>query len=231
MLIGICGKAGAGKDTIGDYLIENYGFEKIALADPIKRIVKDVFVLDDHTVYDREAREKNLDKWDGWSVRKLLQYVGTELFREKIDPAIWVKSLWYRVQANPEKNYVVTDIRFPNELQFFKDNSEDGEFTCFKVIRDGYDGSVGLSGHESEKYDLDGDYELSNNSTMKDLYEKIDEIMEEISIPKSETGVDELIVVESFDLSSTTFIEDINVASTIADGEHIVTEFMGGENG
>ena len=42
MLVGICGKAGAGKDTVGDYLIDKYGFKKIALADPIKRLVKDV---------------------------------------------------------------------------------------------------------------------------------------------------------------------------------------------
>jgi pyruvate dehydrogenase E1 component alpha subunit len=63
MLVGICGRAGAGKDTIGDYLIQKYNFKKISLADPIKRLVKDVFVLDDHTVYDRVAREQELEKW------------------------------------------------------------------------------------------------------------------------------------------------------------------------
>ena len=45
MIIGITGKAGAGKDTVADYLISHEGFKKIALADPIKRLVKDVFEI------------------------------------------------------------------------------------------------------------------------------------------------------------------------------------------
>ena len=107
MLVGICGKAGSGKDTVGDYLVKEYHFKKISLADPIKRLVEDVFVLDKHTVYDRVAREQPLEKWPGWTVRKLLQFIGTELFREKIDDAIWVKSLWYRICEDQGNNYVV----------------------------------------------------------------------------------------------------------------------------
>jgi dephospho-CoA kinase len=42
MLVGVCGKAGAGKDTIADYLVNAYKFKKIALEDPIKRLVKDI---------------------------------------------------------------------------------------------------------------------------------------------------------------------------------------------
>lgn len=179
MLIGICGKAGSGKDTIGDYLVENYGFERIALADPIKRMVKDVFVLDDHTVYDRVARERDLPEWNGWSVRKLLQFVGTELFRRNIEPDIWVKSLWLRVKSNPDKNYVVTDIRFPNELQFFVDNGGEN-FVSFKTVRNGCDGTVGLVSHESEAYDLNAQYEFDNNGTIVDLYNKVDLVMEKI---------------------------------------------------
>ena len=176
MLVGICGKAGAGKDTIGDYLINKYKFKKIALADPIKRLVKDVFALDDHTVYDRVAREQPLERWPNWTVRTLLQYIGTELFRENIDDAVWVKSLWYKISDDKENNYVVTDVRFPNELEFFETNGGDN-FVSIKVVRPGCNGTVGLSGHASEKYDLETKHILNNNGTFEDLYNGIDKIL------------------------------------------------------
>jgi hypothetical protein len=179
MLVGITGKAGSGKDTVGDYLVKSHGFKKIALADPIKRLVKDVFVLDDHTVYDRDAREQPLLNWPQWTVRKLLQYIGTEMFRNNIDDAVWVKSLWYRIQGDRESNYVCTDVRFPNEHQFFRDNAKKGEFICLKIIRPGCNGNVGLVGHVSEAYDLPGDHEIVNDGSYQDLYNKVDSIMKE----------------------------------------------------
>jgi len=181
MLIGICGKAGAGKDTIGDYFVKRYGFKKIALADPIKRLVKDVFALDDYTVYDRDAREQPLQQWDGWSVRKLLQYIGTELFRENIDDAIWVKSLWFKIQNDKTNNYVVTDCRFPNELDYFKKNGGDN-FISIKVVRDGYDGVVGLGGHKSEAYDLETEIVIKNNGSIEQLYNKIDNFIKTVNL-------------------------------------------------
>jgi dephospho-CoA kinase len=185
MLIGICGKAGAGKDTVGDYLIKDYGFKKIALADPIKRLVKDVFVLDDHTVYDRVAREQPLENWNNWSVRKLLQFIGTELFRTHIDDEIWVKSLWYNIQQDKMNNYVVTDVRFPNELQFFRDHAKNNEFVCLKIIRSGCNGKVGLAGHASEAYDLVGDFDINNNGSYEELYVEVDEMMKNLKMEKN----------------------------------------------
>jgi len=178
-LIGICGKAGSGKDTIGDYLVKKYKFKKIALADPIKRLVKDVFALDDYTVYDRVAREKPLKQWKGWTVRKLLQYIGTELFRNNIDDSIWVKSLWYKIKGSKD-NYVVTDCRFLNEQQFLKRNAKKN-FICIKVTRPNCKGQVGLKKHASEAYDLKGDFCIHNNGSFEDLYNKIDEIMKKVS--------------------------------------------------
>ena len=175
MLIGVCGKAGAGKDTIADYLVNNHSFKKIALADPIKRMVKDVFVLDDHTVYDRVAREQPLPQWNDWSVRKLLQTIGTELFRRNIDDAVLVKSLFYRVKTDPTTNYVVPDVRFPNELNYLVENCPD--FFAIKITRNGCDGGVGLKGHESEAYDLETNYVIENNGTFSFVYMEVDKIL------------------------------------------------------
>lgn len=43
MIIGISGGAGAGKDTFADILVKNHMFVKVSLADPLKRICRDVF--------------------------------------------------------------------------------------------------------------------------------------------------------------------------------------------
>jgi hypothetical protein len=44
-LIGIAGLAGSGKDTVADILVRDHGFAKVALADPIKRAVKELFAF------------------------------------------------------------------------------------------------------------------------------------------------------------------------------------------
>lgn len=42
-VLGVGGKAGSGKDTVCDYLVSEFGFQKIALATPLKKIVAEVF--------------------------------------------------------------------------------------------------------------------------------------------------------------------------------------------
>jgi hypothetical protein len=43
VIIGISGQAGSGKDTVADYLVKEHGFVSIALADPMKRMLMEVF--------------------------------------------------------------------------------------------------------------------------------------------------------------------------------------------
>jgi len=51
MIIGLSGQAGAGKDTTADLLVKDYGFVKVALADPMKRICRDVFAFSDEQLW------------------------------------------------------------------------------------------------------------------------------------------------------------------------------------
>jgi len=47
MIIGLCGQAGAGKDTVADFLVKNHSFVKVALADVLKRAAKEFFDFSD----------------------------------------------------------------------------------------------------------------------------------------------------------------------------------------
>ncbi len=47
MIIGISGQAGVGKDTTADVAVEKHSFAKVSLADPLKRIARDVFDFTD----------------------------------------------------------------------------------------------------------------------------------------------------------------------------------------
>lgn len=51
MLIGICGPAGSGKDAAGNFLVEDFGFTKVALADPLKRLARDVYDFTDEQLW------------------------------------------------------------------------------------------------------------------------------------------------------------------------------------
>lgn len=120
------------------------------------------------------------------SPRLLLQLLGTNCGREMIHPQIWVNSLFsdykseeYQFGTTPENlqwsekypNWIITDMRFPNEMVAIK--SRDG--ITIRVER----GQPSGPEHESETA-LDGaefDYHIDNNGTIKELVEKVREIL------------------------------------------------------
>jgi hypothetical protein len=183
LVVGMIGKAGSGKDTVGDYLVEEFGFFRSSLAAPLKACIKTMFMLDHHTVYDREARELPLDDFPDWSVRKLLQFVGTELFRNNFDQDVWVKLLKRQIRQCDLSRVVVTDVRFPNELNGIKkmEETDNVDVKFIKVIRNGVVGvDVGIKNHESEAHDLIGDFIIENNGTIDDLKRETERIMKTI---------------------------------------------------
>jgi len=43
LVVGVTGFAGSGKDTFADYLVEHYGFTKISLSYPLKKVCGEIF--------------------------------------------------------------------------------------------------------------------------------------------------------------------------------------------
>lgn len=125
MIIGITGAIGSGKDTVADYLIKHHGFIRLSFAGKVKDVAHIVFgwdreMLEGLTKESRAWREV-VDPYWGISPRVALQRIGTEMFRTHIHPDTWVKAVVRVIQAAPERNYVITDCRFENEVNALKD--------------------------------------------------------------------------------------------------------------
>jgi dephospho-CoA kinase len=161
----INGRGGSGKDTVADYLIESYGFEKIAFADRIYDVARDYFGM----------TYKNRD---------LLQKIGQK-FRE-IRPTIWI-DLTMDKAVNMDA-CVISDLRQSNEYSIALENgflpiriNTDLNLRIDRIHkRDGSYPDLKLLENESEtgadKYKY---FEISNNGSLEDLYKQIDWIMEQ----------------------------------------------------
>jgi len=130
MIIGICGFIGSGKDTVADYLVNFHEFRRESFASTLKDAVSAIFgwdriLLEGRTKEAREWREQ-VDPW--WSEklgmpnltpRWILQYWGTEVCRRGFHDDIWIASLENKLR-NSKDNVVISDCRFPNEIDAIK---------------------------------------------------------------------------------------------------------------
>lgn len=125
MLIGMVGFIGSGKGTVGDLLINKYGFKSDAFAAPVKDCVAKIFgwdreMLEGATSWSRLARDQEEPWWKdrigSMTPRRALQLMGTEAGRNVFHKDIWMYALERRMETG--KDYVITDVRFPNEIEF-----------------------------------------------------------------------------------------------------------------
>lgn len=124
-IVAFCGFAAAGKTTAANVLVNDFGYEKISFADPLKDAVSSVFGwsrerLSGLKKEDRAWREEPDAFWSealGKTVtpRWALQFVGTELFRNHLSHDVWAIALEARLHNRPDAKFVIDDCRFQNE--------------------------------------------------------------------------------------------------------------------
>lgn len=180
MIIGLSGYAQTGKDTIANYLIENYGFTRVAFADPIReaiyRLNPKITIADMKgvplaTAVDGLGWESV--KVDSEDARWLLQRMGTEVGREMFGDDFWVNQGMKK--ALQHDRVVFTDVRYPNELEAILEASG----TVWRVIKNSV-GAVNRHASETALDDYDFEYMIFNNDTKESLYESVDSFMADL---------------------------------------------------
>lgn len=128
-VVGICGLIGHGKDTAAGFLIEQ-GYHRISFAGVLKDACANIFgwdriLLEGNTPESRVWRETVDDWWakrldmPDFSPRIALQRVGTDVMRSHFHPDIWVAAAERQIMQT-DKNVVISDCRFFNELDVIK---------------------------------------------------------------------------------------------------------------
>jgi len=128
-VVGICGLIGHGKDTAAGFLIEQ-GYQRISFAGVLKDTCAALFgwdriLLEGNTTESRAFREQ-VDTWwanrldiPDFTPRYALQHIGTDVFRRNFHPDIWVAACERQIEMT-DKNVVISDCRFYNELNVIK---------------------------------------------------------------------------------------------------------------
>ena len=127
MIIGLVGFIGAGKGTVGELLKLN-GYKQASFAGALKDTASVLFgwdrdLLEGDTDKSRIFREEKDEFWSSrfgydFSPRLALQLLGTEAGRDVFHKDVWIYALENRIKKI--KDVVITDTRFPNEIEFIR---------------------------------------------------------------------------------------------------------------
>jgi hypothetical protein len=196
MIIGICGFQGSGKSIMANYLVDNYNFTVLSFADSVKDMLSVIFnwdreLLDGTTEMSRIWRE-TVDEWwskhlniPNFTPRMAMQYIATDLFRDKFNPNIWILSLENKIK-NTNTNIVIPDCRFINEIELVKrigghivyiDRNNPEWFYNLKTYKN--ISIIPSDIHKSEYewiLNCPNDY-IINNNTIKIFYNNIDDYL------------------------------------------------------
>ncbi|MFW5902763.1 MAG: AAA family ATPase [archaeon] len=173
-IIGLTGTHRSGKDTVANYLKEKYNFKTLTFSDFLKKRLK--------------KKGKEITKMN-------LSEEGDQLRKEKGRGAL-AEEIYEEIKKNNWEKIALSGFMSPEEVEYIKRKTDD--FNLVKVTAKSEERFKRRS--ESEPDNLEeflqrdkkdekkgvkevmetADYEVKNNSSKQDLYEKIDQLMKNI---------------------------------------------------
>jgi hypothetical protein len=178
-LVCLSGVSGSGKDTLAAMLTDHHGFVRVAIADPLKRWVGDIFGLE-HAQLWGDERDVTIERL-GMSPRTLYQQFGAACV--ELDAEVLLRP-WEREVTSllaDGQRVVCTDIRTPRELERAKTL---GALTIL-ITREGAGAPGDAAEHPTERWasEREGSFDLThrNDAAIERSFEAIVEAMRRAS--------------------------------------------------
>ena len=175
-LVALAGPSGAGKDAAAAYLVRRHGFRRIAVADPLKRWVQEIFGLDRDALWGdgRDRRDPRL----GRTPREVYQRFGDAC--RDIDERVLVRALRTRVTraVASGRRVVCPDVRTVEEIAAIREMGG----RVYRILRVG-SGAPGDAGRHRTETDVaalpltDFDGVLHNDGALPDLHRALDRLL------------------------------------------------------
>jgi hypothetical protein len=168
------GFSNSGKDYVGHILCKNYGYKRFAFADSLKRIISKEFNCSLEQLHSQEGK---LEICENDSLKRTYRQILIDeaLRLRNIDPDIFAKHCCKEIYGeNPEdtpNNIVITDWRYPNEIDIITSSFPRYIITPVHIIREGQNNSPV---NDISEYQLDSrsfDYQIINQMNNTILYE------------------------------------------------------------
>jgi len=176
LIIAFTGYKRSGKDTCSNYISQYYNFKHYKISSKLKAVIKLLFNVSDQDLeFNKETENSH------WKItpRKMMQFVGTEMFQKQIQELIpdiqknfWINSFESSYLINNNENIVISDLRFIHEYEVLRKYN-------IIVIRienkrlDTNDDHIS----ENEFLNIPFDYTIKNDGRLSNLYKKIDSVM------------------------------------------------------
>lgn len=173
-VIAITGFKGSGKNTVANYIIDLYkdkfNFETVAFADPIRKQVEFIFKLN--------GSDKQYDSFKRSTMSFGVGYIGNStiyarravreigMLMRSYDEDQFVRYVDHKIQSDKNKVWIITDLRFQNELDFLKSINAYIIKVDRNVEKDDHITEQGI--HDSQCHAF-----LYNNETEKELVPQI----------------------------------------------------------
>jgi len=164
IIIAFMGDNRIGKSTCATYLLEKHNVPKYSLAYPIKEAMRTLFNLSDNQLYndDKDKYDDNLGFVPRNEMIKFATYC-----KANYGDDIFCKSLISKI----DKSYYIStidDMRFGNEIEFFKHLSDDYVLYLVYIT------------HDETFYNNKYDYIIHNTGTLSHLYNCLDSVYYDI---------------------------------------------------